>query len=323
MPYNRGLSWIESAMHDMRMSRRDLILCAATRAFAQESKFSAEVKVVTLLATVHKKDGAIVTNLNKDDFLVEEAGVPQTIRYFSRESTLPLTIGLLVDTSLSQRKVLEAERRASQAFLDQVLRGDKDRAFVGHFDIRVEVLQDLTSSRSKLASALDELRIPRPGSTLLYQAVRECSEGQMRKQAGRKAFVILSDGFDVRSKTTIGTAIEYAQRADTIIFSILFRARKGWRLLYPGAAVARAVYDARGQRAMQRLAHETGGAYFEVSEDNPIEKIHASIEEQLRNQYSIGYTLERKDAGGRYRQIRLTTTQPGLLVQTRAGYYAE
>jgi VWFA-related protein len=190
-----------------------------------------------------------------------------------------LTIGLLVDTSRSQRSVLERQRRASHTFLDQVLRGDKDLAFVAHFDIRVEILQDLTSSRAKLGAALDELKIPPRGSTLLYRAVRECSENQMRKQPGRKAFIVLSDGFDVRSNTTIVTAIEYAQRADTIIYSILFR-RKELLKYYPPVVI----YNARGERAMQRLARETGGAYFEVTKDNSIEKIYASIEEQLRNQ---------------------------------------
>jgi VWFA-related protein len=138
----------------------------------------------------------------------------------------------------------------------------------------------------------------------------------MRRQPGRKAFVVLSDGVDVHSKTTIVTAIEYAQRADTIIYSILFTK---WPLIAYGPQVAplRAIYEARGKHAIQRLARETGGAYFEVSKSNSIEKIYASIEEQLRNQYSIGYVPERKDPGGRYRQIRLTTKQPGLLVQTR------
>ncbi|HXA67676.1 MAG TPA: VWA domain-containing protein [Bryobacteraceae bacterium] len=306
----------------MQISRRDLMLGATFRALGQEPTFSTEVKVVTLLATVHDRGGAIVTNLNQGDFLVEEAGVPQTIRYFSRESDLPLTIGLLVDTSRSQIGVIERERLASYTFLDQVLREDKDRAFVAHFDIRVEVLQDLTSSRTRLASALDKLRIPPRPATLLYQAVRDCSESLMRKQLGRKAFVILSDGVDVRSKTTISTAIEYAQRADTIIYSILF---SKWPLVayYPTAAAVHAIYSARGKHAMQRLARETGGAYFEVSKDHPIEKIYASIEEQLRNQYSIGYTPGRTDASRRYRPIRLTTRPPGLLVQTRAGYYSE
>lgn len=304
----------------MQIRRRDLLLGAAFRAFAQEPTFTAGVKVVTLLATVHDKGGAIVTNLHKEDFLVEEDGVQQTIKYFSRESNLPLTIGLLVDTSRSQIGVLEPERRASYKFLDQVLR-EKDQAFVAHFDVRVEVLQDLTSSRTKLAAALDQLKIPGRIATLLYQAVRDCSENQMRKLQGRKAFVILSDGVSFRDKTTIVTAIEYAQRADTIIYSILFSDRPP--LYEPGQAAAHAIYGVRGKHAMQRLARETGGAYFEVSKDKPIEKVYASIEEQLRNQYSIGYTPERKEDGGRYRQVKLTTKLPDLVVQTRAGYYAE
>jgi VWFA-related protein len=297
------------------------MMVAAIRGLAQQPTFSTDVKVVTLLATVHDRGGAIITNLNREDFLVDEDGVPQTIRYFSRESDLPLTIGLLVDTSKSQAWSIESERRASYTFLDSVLREAKDRGFVAHFDFRVEVLQDLTSSRTQLASALDKLAIPRRSSTLLYQAVRDCSEGQMKKQQGRKAFVVLSDGVDVHSKTTIVTAIEFAQQADTIIHSILFN--KWPAIEDPGSAVLKAIYDARGKHAMQRLARETGGAYFEVSRNNAIEKIYASIEEQLRNQYSIGYTPDRKDGGGRYRRVRLTTRLPGLIAQTRVGYYAE
>jgi Ca-activated chloride channel homolog len=128
----------------MQISRRDLMLEAAIRAFAQQPTFSTEVKVVTLLATVHDSSGAIVTNLNRDD------------------SDLPLKIGLLVD-SRSQAPVIDREHSASHTFLDRVLRGDKDRAFVALFDFRVEVLQDLTSSHSKLAAALDELKIPTHG----------------------------------------------------------------------------------------------------------------------------------------------------------------
>ena len=298
----------------MRITRRDLMLGAAFGAFAQEPKFSTDVKVVTLFATVHDRGGTVITNLNKEDFLVEEDGVPKTILYFSRESDLPLTIGILVDTSRSQAWSIDSTRRASYTFLDKVLREGKDRAFVAHFDFRVEVLQDLTDSRTELAAALNKLAIPRRGSTLLYRAVHDCSEGQMRKQPGRKAFIILSDGIDVHSRTSIVTAIEFAQRADTITYSILFNKL---------ASIIDPIGTARGKRAMQRLARETGGESFEVTKNRPIEKIYVSIEEQLRNQYSIGYTPERKDGGGRYRKIRLTTRQPGLLVQTRAGYYAE
>jgi hypothetical protein len=132
----------------------------------------------------------------------------------------------------------------------------------------------------------------------------------MRRQQGRKAYVLLSDGVDVHSKATIVTAIEYAQRADTIIYSILF-AQRSWLRYYPSTAPIVRVYEARGTHDMQRLARETGGTYYEVSKRNSIERIYASIEEQLRNQYSIGYTPERKDAGRRYCQIRLTARRPG------------
>ncbi len=171
----------------MGISRRNLLVAAACRIWAQEPKFSAGVDVVTLLATARDREGSIVKNLNRDDFLLEENGVPQTIRYFSRESDLPLTVGLLVDTSQSQNHVLEPERRASYTFLDQVLREETDLAFVAHFDVHVEVLASFTSSRKDLASALAQLKVPSSLSTLLYDAIRECSENLMRKKEGRKA----------------------------------------------------------------------------------------------------------------------------------------
>jgi VWFA-related protein len=149
--YGRGgISW------DVRISRRTLFVALVCRLCAEEVKFSTGVDLVTLLATVRDAHGLLARNLTRDDFLLEEDGVPQTIRYFSRESDLPLTVGLLVDTSQSQVHVLEPERRASYAFLDQVIREDQDQAFVGHFDVRVEVLQGFTSSRKDLALALGQ-----------------------------------------------------------------------------------------------------------------------------------------------------------------------
>ena len=203
----------------------------------EQPKISVEVKVVNVMATVRDKHGKIVTNLAKDDFVLEEDGHPQTITYFSRESDLPLTLGLLVDTSLSQRRVLEQERNASYSFLDNMLR-EKDLAFVIHFDREVELLQDLTSSRKKLESALGLLEEPSSsggsggsggrrggfggGGTLLYDGVYLASNEVMKKQQGRKAIIILSDGVDTGSKESLVTAIESAQRADTVVYSILF-----------------------------------------------------------------------------------------------------
>jgi VWFA-related protein len=137
------------------VSRRTLLALALHRVWAQAPKFSVGVDVVTLLATVRDQDGLIVKNLNREDFVLLEDAVPQTIRYFSRESDLPLVIGLLVDTSQSQAHVLEPERRASYTFLDQVLREGSDQAFVAHFDVRVEVLEGFTEGSRLRAGTIE------------------------------------------------------------------------------------------------------------------------------------------------------------------------
>ncbi len=309
------------------LSRRSVLLTALARAAAQEATFSASVDLVTLLATVRNRAGGIVNDLNRDDFLLKEDGRQQIIRYFSRESDVALTLGLLVDTSGSQAEVLEPERRASFAFLDHMLRED-DQAFIAKFDIDVEVLQGLTASRELLSTALDQLRKPRGPGTLLYDAIHQTSDNPMRKQKGRKAFILLSDGVDwFGSKTTLPAAIEYAQRADTIIYSIWFHRK--YRLVDGGAnprgiilgLPMQTAYFTKGKATMERLSRETGGRFFEVTKDHPIESIYSQIEEELRNQYSFGYTSDHQGADKRFRKIKLTTKPPGLIVQTRAGYY--
>jgi VWFA-related protein len=305
----------------MKIARRTLLLGALGTAWAQDQpSFSADVKVVSLLATVHDKDGRVVKDLTADDFLLAEDGEEQKIRYFSKESGLPLTIGLLVDTSRSQTGVLEQERRASKTFLNRVLR-EEDRAFVAHFDERVEIVRGLTSSRTDLASALEQLKIPGHYATLIYSAVRTCSEQVMRKQAGRKAFILLTDGVAFHDDTSIGTAIEFAQRADTILYSIRFSDPiSAYR---PVRAAVLAAASARGKAGLERMAKETGGTMFEVAKHQTIEEIYAQIEDALRNQYSIGYTPERNVSSDSYHKIKLTTRDRRLTVHTREGYYGK
>ena len=303
-----------------QFSRRGFLLPSAGTLLAQDSTFSTDVNVVTLLATVRDSDGRIVKDLTREDFTLSEDGVPQAIRYFSRESNLPLTVGLLIDTSRSQINVMEPERNASYEFLDQVLRPEKDQAFVAHFDTRVEVVQGFTSSRQQLRAALDQLEVPVEVATLLYEAIRQTAETMMRPRAGRKAFILLSDGVSFRDKTSIGTAIEYAQRADTILYSILFAEHP--QAYRPARAAIHAMVSRHGRNAMQRLARETGGAYFEISAGQTIEDAYAQIEDALRNQYSLGYTPALSDKSAGYRKIKLTVSRPGLVVQTRDGYYA-
>ena len=220
-----------------------LLLPAGALRSQDQPQIKVEVKVVNVLATVRDKHGQIVSNLGKDDFAVEEDGRPQTITYFTRETDLPLTLGLLVDTSGSQRRVLDQERTASHSFIDNMLREGKDKAFVIHFDREVELLEDLTSSRQKLEARSTWLGAPQlvrsggggngggnggsrqqygGGGTLLYDAVYLASDEVMKKQQGRKAIIVLSDGVDHGSKETLVDAITTAQRADTIVYSILF-----------------------------------------------------------------------------------------------------
>jgi VWFA-related protein len=343
----------------------------AGQATAQNPTFSADVKVVNVLATVRDKKGAIVKNLTKDDFLVEEDGRAQVIRYFSQESNLPLTLGLLVDTSGSVRSVLNDERSASYKFFDQILREDRDLAFVIHFDHEVELLQDLTPSRQKLEKGLDDLQVdqgnqqqqqqqgggypgggspgqryPRQGrahgGTKLYDAILLASNDLMSKQKERKALILLTDGVDNGSKTTLAGAISSAQHADTLVYSILFagsepnnysgfggpgmgRRRVGYPGGYPGGGYpgggGGGYNRADGKKVLQQISQETGGRFFEVSHHQPIDKVYASIEEDLRNQYNIGYTSDQKDSGGAYRHIHVTAKPKNMTVSAREGYY--
>jgi len=163
------------------------------------------------------------------------------------------------------------------------------------------------------------LKIPKIPSTLLRDAVREASEDHMKKLNGRKALIILSDGADVRSHVTLSTAIEYAQRADTMIYTVHFLHASAARRLAKKRKPPPMIKNATA--AMQRLARETGGGYFLVSDDNPVEKIFAQIEDELRNQYSIGYTPDRPPTDAAYRKIALSVKPKNLTVRAREGYY--
>jgi VWFA-related protein len=326
---------------------------------SQGPTISVDVKVVNVLATVRDKHGEVVRNLTKDDFTLEEDGRPQAIRYFTQESNLPLTLGLLVDTSMSQRRVLDQERTASYSFLDKMLQ-PKDVAFLIHFDRKVVLLQDLTSSHEKLESGLRSLQTPlftrdqgdqspdaSPGShrrsmgggggTLLYDAIFLASDELMKKQQGRKALVVLSDGVDRGSKETLEKAIESAQRADTVVYSILFAdpeprgdgggfgGRSGGGGMGRHGGGHRYPQESRpdGKKILERISKETGGRLFEVSKKQSIEQIYDQVQDALRSQYNLGYAPDKTDLGPGYRRIHLTTKQKNLVVQARDGYYAE
>ena len=358
---------------DQPISRRGLFaalgLIPALRLFGAQQQdkptFSTGVKVVNLFANVRNKSGAIVKDLTKDDFLLDEDGRAQVIRYFSQESDLPLTLGLLVDTSGSQRRLIEEERAASYRFFEQVLRPEKDVAFVIHFDFDTELLQDITASRRLLEKALENLEAPTQqrqqrqspqqqspypypfpggggrrrggmgrggpigggggrsgGGTVLYDAVLLAADELMRKQSGRKALVLLTDGVDTGSKVSLSSAVEAAQRADTMVCSILFEDPQAYSGGGIGIGRSRIPMNTpNGKKVLDQISRETGGRLFEVSKKHPLAKVYDEIDEDLRHQYSLGYSPDRTDTAGAYHRIRLTTKQKGLIVQTREGYY--
>ena len=204
----------------LKLSAALTVAGAAARAQQEgDAVFSTDVKVVSVLATILDKQGRIIHDLSKDDFQISENGRPQTIKYFSRDSDLPLTIGLMVDTSMSQVQVIAAERGASFRFLDRILREDKDQVFVMQFDMNVQTPQPLTSSRQQLEKALvyvdtptrAELRSQVGGGTLLFDAVVNASKNIMTKRQGRKALIIMSDGGENGSDASLTDAIEAAQ----------------------------------------------------------------------------------------------------------------
>jgi VWFA-related protein len=305
------------------MLRGAAALCGMRTAWGQDTPtFTSEVKVVNVLATVRNKTGHLVGDLGKDDFSLAEDGHPQTIRYFLRESDLPLTLGLMVDTSGSQRKVLDEERGASLRFLDRVFRDGKDHVFIMQFDTGIVLRQPLTSSIRKLDDAMAyvegetmrQLRMQGGGGTLLYDAVVRACDEIMKKQTGRKALIVLSDGVDFGSDGTLNDAVDAAQRADTLIDSILYSDPGAYGIFGGG-------HD--GKRVLERLSEDSGGSFFEVSKKQTVENLFDILEEELRNQYSLGYVSDKPVTLSEFRAIQLTAKQKGLQVQARRRYWAQ
>jgi VWFA-related protein len=366
-----------------------LALFAALAVAQEDAVFTSGVDVVNVLATVRDRHGRLVHDLTQDDFLLNEDGKPQTIRYFSRQADLPLTVGLLVDTSLSQRRIIGQERSASYEFLTRVVDETKDQAFLIRFDFDVELLQDLTGSTRLLERALGNLRLPgervfRTGSgeplggqpfqgqqynqqfpgggvpqdpfpggipgrrvprrdrrgggwpggpraggsgqggigTAMYDAVYLAGREVLRDQAGRKAMILISDGVDMGSKVDSAAAIEAAQRADTVIYAIHYADDEGYRM-QAGNKTGPDGWRPRGEYALETLCNQTGGRLYRLSGDVTLAGIFEQIEEELRNQYSIGYTPTNNSDSTEFRRITLRVKDAKHKVFSRAGYYPQ
>lgn len=381
-----------SSLSSPEVSRRGALLAALAllpalrRLRAQEQSartkpdFSTDVKVVNVFATVRDKEGKIVRDLTKADFTLLEDERPQTIQYFAQESDLPLTLGLLVDTSRSEQRMLGSEKEASRTFLEKVLREDKDKAFLIHFDREIELLQDLTSSRAKLERALDLIDVSPDrnnrqstggngggspggwggggrgggwgggrgpggggrrqfgGGTAFYDAIYLAANDVLKSQTGRKAVIMLTDGEDNASKISLPEAISTAQHADLLAYSIRiadegdsgfapggfggFPGGRGGMGGGRGRGRGPMTEHVDGKKVLQEISAKTGGSYHEFSKKKPLGEIYAEIEEELRNQYSLGYTPDRPMTETGFRKITLTLRDKKYQVRAREGYYA-
>ena len=312
--------------------RRLPVLCAAAAAITaigvcQETEplIRIDVDLVNVLFSVRDKKGALVGNLTKDDFKVYEDGKEQSIRTFVRESDLPLTIGLLVDVSGSQRNLIEVEKHAASQFFQQVLR-PKDMAFLISFGSEAELLQDSTNSVALLNKGLQELKasggiggfgpgpVPTinstPRGTILFDAVSLAATEKLRSEVGRKAIVLITDGVDQGSRYDVRQAIEAAHKADAIIYSIQY--------LDPTAYGMFGASDSD----LKRMSEDTGGRMFRVDRKNNLKDIFDQIQQEMRSQYAISYTPTNTTRDGSFRKLEIKPISKDLKVQARKGYYA-
>jgi VWFA-related protein len=271
-----------------------------------------------------------VGNLEKNDFTVYEDGKPQEIKYFSRETDLPLTIGLLVDVSASQRNLIDIERSAASQFLSQVLRKE-DEAFLISFGEESELLQDYTNSPKLLNEGLGRLQVSsgvgglhpgpvptagQPRGTVLYDSIYLAATEKLRTEVGRKVIVVITDGVDQGSRLTLNQAVESAQKADAVIYSIDYydpSAYGGFGITFGGGG---------GEGALRKMSDETGGHVYRVDRKHTLDQVFKELQDEMRSQYSIGYTPTNDTKDGSYRKLEIKLASKDLKVQARKGYYA-
>ena len=328
-----------SPTHHLRIMR-DIIcsLCilvsAASFAGAQEGQelpppggtLKVTTEVVNVYAVVRQKNGRLIPDLNKDDFTLEEDQQPQVIRYFAREADTPLTMGILVDTSPSQGRVLEVEKTEAEAFLREVMR-PKDLTFVMHFDVEVELLQDFTADLHLLDNAIDETEIngggvrtpgtfpsgDSGGATHLYDAVYLSARELLKNEVGRKVLILLTDGEDQGSKVKLDAALEAAQKSDVIIYSIDISDR---------AFYSRHGMGYGGESVLRKLSEETGGRVIQANNAKDTSAAFQQIANELRTQYLLGYTPTNTKLDGTFRKIEVKVRNGNAKVNARRGYYA-
>ncbi len=309
-----------------------LVLAGTVVVWAQDEPIRVDVNLVSILASVRNKSGALISNLTKDDFKIFEDGKEQQIKNFTRETDLPLTLGLLVDTSSSQERLIDTEQRAASQFFSKVIR-EKDQAFLIQFGAEAELLQDLTNSTRLLQKGLQQLRLSVPvgglhpgpvptmqnqAGTILYDAVYLAANDELKREVGRKAIILITDGVDTGSKITRDKAIEAAQKGDIIIYSIFYQDRAA----YGGGFGTISLGGGGGEGELRRMSSETGGQVFHVDRSHSLDDIFREIQEEMRSQYAITYQPPSPKRDGTYHKIDIKLANKDYKPQARKGYYA-
>jgi VWFA-related protein len=311
----------------MRVLPLLLLAAAAIPAQDQDAVIKVDVNLVNVLCSVRNKNGGLVGNLEKQDFTLLEDGKQQEIKYFTRETDLPLTLGLLVDVSGSQERLIETERRAAQQFFTAVLH-KKDEAFLISFGAEAELLQDSTSSLTLLREGLGQLHLSVPvggihpgpvptmqsqAGTILYDAVYLASNENLKNEVGRKAIILITDGVDTGSKVSRDKAVEAAQKADAIIYSIFYQDAAAYGPFGGGGG---------GEAELRRMSDATGGRVFHIDRRTTLDDAFKDIQEEMRSQYSLGYSSTNPKKDGSYRKLDIRMSNKDQKVQARKGYYA-
>jgi Ca-activated chloride channel family protein len=275
-----------------------------------DQTYRVSVDLVNVLCSIFDKNtNSFVTNLTRDDFTIYEDNQKQEIKNFARETNLPLTIAMLIDTSQSVAPKLKFEQEAATNFFQSILR-ERDRAMLVEFDSGVTLLQDFTGDPNKMAKEIRRLRAA--GGTALYDAIYRTCDEKLIRETGRKAIIILSDGDDESSDFSLRQAMEMALRAESTIFAI--SVSKGGFFGVGGSK--------DGDTVLKDMAQETGGRVFFPFKIEELDDAFRQINQELRSQYSIGYVSTNPRQDGSYRKIEIKVPERSLKLSYRKGYYA-
>jgi len=314
-----------------------VLFLSAAAAWPQDDVIKVDVNLVNVLCTVRGKSGALMGNLQKTDFQIFEDGKQQDIKYFTRETDLPLTIGMLVDVSGSQERLISIEQRAAHAFFEQVLR-KKDMAFLISFGADAELLQDSTNSAKLLLDGLNQLRLNVPlgglhpgpvptqqnvAGTILWDAVYLAADEKLKGEVGRKVIVVITDGVDTGSRKSRTQAIEAAHRGDAIVYSFYYVDPSAYGGFGGGGFGGGGFGAGRGgEGELKRMSDETGGRVFHIDRRYTLEDAFKDLQDEMRSQYSIGYSPTNAKKDGSFRKLEIKTGNKDNKVQARRGYYA-